>query len=66
MILGHTIIPELVSDFIFVWHMPLFFIISGYFYKPHLIAHYVKKNARQFLLPYAFTCVLIIWLTCET
>lgn len=63
MILGHTNIPVLASDFIFVWHMPLFFIVSGYFYKPYPIVHYFKKNARQLLLPYVLTCIVIIGLT---
>lgn len=63
MILGHTNIPLLASDFIFVWHMPLFFIVSGYFYKPYPVAHYVKRNARQLLLPYVLTCIAIVGLT---
>lgn len=63
MILGHTNIPVLASDFIFVWHMPLFFIVSGYFYKPYPIIYYLKKNARQLLLPYVLTCIVIIGLT---
>ena len=30
MILGHTSIPKFAADFIWLFHMPLFFIASGY------------------------------------
>jgi fucose 4-O-acetylase-like acetyltransferase len=34
MIIGHCAIPRLLWHFIFSFHMPLFFIISGFFFKP--------------------------------
>jgi len=64
MVLGHAHIPALASDFIFVWHMPLFFIVSGFFYKPYPIILYIKKNIRLLLLPYFLTSIIIIGLTC--
>lgn len=63
MVIGHSTIPKLLERFIFVWHMPLFFLVSGYFYKPKPIEEYVRKNARQLLLPYFFTSVVLILLT---
>ena len=38
MILVHCSgLPHLLRNFIFSFHMPLFFIVSGYFYKPKAI-----------------------------
>ena len=31
MLVGHCVIPGLLHKFIYMWHMPLFFITSGYF-----------------------------------
>lgn len=60
MIIGHCCIPHVLFKFIFMWHMPLFFIISGYFYK--------KKNNRDMfislftslIIPYIFTSLIIV------
>lgn len=60
MIIGHCSIPHVLFKFIFMWHMPLFFIISGYFYK--------KKNNRDMfislftslIIPYIFTSLIIV------
>ena len=32
-IIGHMTVPVKVTDFIFSFHMPLFFLINGYFFK---------------------------------
>ena len=32
MLCGHCIIPNVLHCFIYIWHMPLFFVVSGYFY----------------------------------
>ena len=34
MVAGHAEAPELITNFIYVWHMPLFFIAAGYFFTP--------------------------------
>ena len=63
MIIGHCPIPMPLELFIFVWHMPLFFLVSGYFYKPKPIYDYFSKNARQLLIPYyvtSFALILIV------
>ena len=54
-ILGHISSPP--QAFIFTWHMPLFFIISGFFInidrKP---LEFIKKDLYRLMLPYlAFT-----------
>lgn len=34
MVVGHAEAPELLTNFIYTFHMPLFFITAGYFFKP--------------------------------
>lgn len=61
MILGHVSgIPSILRNFIFSFHMPLFFIFSGYFYKPSNSAHLVKKGIEKFIKPYIITSVVSI------
>ena len=33
MVMGHAEVPDLLSNFIYVFHMPLFFIAAGYFFS---------------------------------
>ena len=47
--------------FIGVFHMPLFFILSGYLYKNRSMADMIHRNVKKILLPYLVTC-LILWL----
>lgn len=56
-VIGHSAIPKEFMHFLFVWHMPLFFIISGYFFHPQEIGCSIKKNSRNLLLPYIVTAV---------
>lgn len=53
MVLGHIEIPEILKSEIYAFHMPLFFIVSGYFFKPELsIVDESKKLCRSLLMPY--------------
>jgi fucose 4-O-acetylase-like acetyltransferase len=61
MIIGHSYIPSILIDFIFAWHMPLFFIVSGFFYKKYPIKDYNIKNIRRLVLPYLFTSFFIVF-----
>lgn len=62
-VFGHmTPKATFVNDFIFLFHMPLFFFISGFLFKsnPNLGA-YAKKKAIQLLIPYfSFLCLLYL------
>lgn len=52
---------ETINRFVFSFHMPLFFIISGYFISEGLSsANLFKKRARQLVPPYVFTCLIVI------
>ena len=48
---GHCI-SHLTSSFIYSFHMPLFFIIAGYFYHERGIKESVRKDFRRLMVPY--------------
>lgn len=48
--------------FIFSFHMPLFFIISGYLYHRKDVKTSIMNDAKHLLIPYFVTCgVLFVW-----
>lgn len=50
-ILGHINFP--LNGFIYTWHMPLFFMISGFFIKfDTLFKDFVVKNFKRLMIPY--------------
>ena len=52
---------ETINRFVFSFHMPLFFVISGYFISERLCSSdLLKKRIRQLLPPYVFTCFVVI------
>lgn len=60
MIVGHsTGKMSGLRDFIFSFHMPLFFLISGYFFTSVKWKTLLSKNAQRLLVPYLFTGLLI-------
>lgn len=62
MILGHCWeIPYMpIRHLIFTFHMPLFFIISGYFYHNKGIKQSLVQDAKHLMIPYFATCGAII------
>jgi fucose 4-O-acetylase-like acetyltransferase len=64
MIVAHTYGPNnMIWDYIYAFHMPLFFIVTGYFYKQRPIAQLLKSNYSQLLLPYIAICIIVSILT---
>lgn len=60
-LLGHSFISEDLYRFIYTFHMPLFFAISGYLFKNDSLENtkeYVNKKAKSLLVPYAVFAVL--------
>lgn len=66
-IIGHSnwlgAIPR-VGGIIYSFHMPLFFIISGFFWKYTEIWTSFKKYAKAYLWPYLVICLLILVADC--
>ncbi len=57
---GHVYPPGLVRSLIFVFHMPLFFFISGYLFKPKEGKAFIASKLRQLIIPY-FSFLLIVY-----
>lgn len=62
MVLGHCGYEGSVRDFIYTFHMPLFFILSGVFLgkKDLRFSESLKKNAKSLLIPYMFIYLVTI------
>jgi fucose 4-O-acetylase-like acetyltransferase len=51
--------PSIIVNFVYTFHVPLFFIASGYFLNPAK-EYNLAKEARNLLVPYLATCLLLI------
>lgn len=59
---GGQIAPDVtghVISFCFSFHLPLFFVISGYFLGDRTVLR-IKKDARSLIIPYLVTCVAVV------
>lgn len=66
-VLGHTILPHSWLVYVFSFHMPFFFFLSGYLYNPEKYPDWLtftKQKIRTILWPYLtfFTLNYIYWL----
>jgi acyltransferase len=53
-VMSHAPIDETLKAFLFAFHMPLFFYLSGAVFRPHSMSiwAFIKKKARSLLWPY--------------
>ncbi len=59
-ILGHLGIVY-IDRVVYVYHMPLFFLISGYFLSTKVnIKDFIKKKADCLIIPYIVSCIFVI------
>jgi fucose 4-O-acetylase-like acetyltransferase len=63
--LGHTDIPSQLKTYIYTFHMPLFFFLSGYLFTlkkfPNLKV-FLTKRTKSLILPYlCFSLIAYIW-----
>ncbi|MGN0222518.1 MAG: acyltransferase family protein [Muribaculaceae bacterium] len=49
---GHTAIPMEAKNVIYMFHMPLFFLCSGLFYKSKSIPQQIANDAKRLLIPW--------------
>ena len=59
-----------INQFVYTFHVPIFFVISGYLIKESVDKQFIKRKAKQLLVPYVIACSCIvlgsgikIWLT---
>ena len=57
-ILGHMGVEQ-INCIVYTYHLPVFFILSGYFMKKKDDSTCLLIKSRTLLLPYFFTCILI-------
>lgn len=64
MVMGHTSIPLSLSKYIWSFHMPLFFFVSGMFLRKDIdsdICFFYKKKINSLLIPYVFFTIIVFW-----
>lgn len=65
MVMGHVYFGGLFDKLIHAFHMPMFFFITGYFYKEDtFLVNFVKKKVRTLLFPYFFFGIFNIIVYC--
>lgn len=55
MVIGHAEAPELITNFIYTFHMPLFFIAAGYFFSRKYLAspwQFISKRVKGLYIPF--------------
>lgn len=62
MVVGHASIPEVLSNFIWAFHMPLFFVASGWTTncEKYGLADFTIRKARRLLLPFVIYSVVVL------
>lgn len=66
MVIDHIGMGYKFSYFVHAFHMPMFFFLSGFFFKmPKYGGGFIRKKMRSLLLPYFFfgSCFYFVWLT---
>ena len=66
MVIGHTSIPKIGNQWIYSFHMPLFFFLSGYLFNPYKysINQFIVRKIKTFIIPYFFF-LFLNWIICE-
>ena len=63
-IIGHCVyFGKFVHNWIFSFHMPLFFILSGLFFQKNTLQNFFFKKTKQLIFPYIIFCIIGIIIT---
>ena len=66
MVMGHTGCPEYLHDFIYLFHMPLFFFLSAYFFRDAKVVdsagQYVVRKFKNLYCPYIKWSIIFLLL----
>ena len=61
MVVGHSSVPDYIRHYIYIYHMPLFFIVAGYLFNYEKwkgkIFKFSKKKAERLIIPYLFMSI---------
>ena len=61
MVVGHfNGLPLWLEKWIFSFHMPLFFVLSGYLFKPKPELQVIKGGLKSLVLPYIYTTLISV------
>lgn len=63
MVIGHAEAPELITNFIYTFHMPLFFIAAGYFFKKKYLQEpftFCKKRFKGLYVPFVIWSIIFL------
>lgn len=62
MVIGHTSIPDSFSRFIYAFHMPLFFIASGWTtnWNKYNYMEFAKRKFRSIMVPFMVYSVIVL------
>lgn len=63
MIAGHCFIPLALYEFIYLWHMPLFFVVSGFFYRMKSFEELLASTWKGLIVPYIVTSIVLLFIT---
>lgn len=58
--IGHSNFPENINKFIYLFHMPFFFFVSGFMFKPNIgsFFNFVQHKIKTLIVPYLFFSIL--------
>ena len=68
MVIGHSGCPKVLDDFIYMFHMPLFFIVSGMYFKDSYLTNrssrllFLSKRIKGLYKPYVLNGMLFLFL----
>lgn len=65
MVAGHAELPGLLSNFIYIWHMPLFFMAAGYFFGDRHLAdpwNFCTRRVKGLYIPFLKWSIIFLLL----
>ena len=62
MVLGHTSLPDSVARFIWAFHMPLFFIASGWTtsWNRYSVKEFIKRRIKSLMIPFCVYSIVVL------
>lgn len=63
MVIGHSGCPKTLHDFIYLFHMPLFFIITGYLFKESYLnspLYFFKRKIHGLYKPFVLSNLIVL------